>query len=79
MTDLPSSLDSKPGQVAWFLTGMHRSGTSFLARRLQDAGLAFPGDLLPPADDNPEGYWEARDIVRLNNAMLSGKIGRAHV
>lgn len=72
MTDLPSSLDSKPSQVAWFLAGMHRSGTSFLARRLQDAGLAFPGDLLPPTDDNPEGYWEARDVVRLNNAMLSG-------
>ena len=73
MTDLPSSpVNSKPGQVLWCLSGMHRSGTSFLARRLHDAGLAFPGDLLPPADDNPEGYWEARDVVRLNNAMLSG-------
>lgn len=52
------------------LTGMHRSGTSFLARRLHDGGLAFPGELLAPADDNPEGYWEARSLVRLNNQMM---------
>ena len=32
--------------------------------------MPFPGDLLPPADDNPEGYWEAREIVSLNNEML---------
>jgi|GEM_PF-683224 len=52
------------------LTGMHRSGTSFLAKRLADAGLAFPGDLLPANEDNPEGYWEARDVVQLNNQIL---------
>lgn len=53
-----------------FLTGMHRSGTSFLAKRLHDTGLSFPGDLLPANADNPEGYWEAREVVRLNNRML---------
>ncbi|WP_157532593.1 hypothetical protein [Hyphomonas polymorpha] len=52
------------------LTGMHRSGTSFLAKRLAQSGLAFPGDLLPPAEDNPEGYWEAREVVSLNNSIL---------
>lgn len=53
-----------------FLAGMHRSGTSFLAKRLFETGLAFPGDLLPANEDNPEGYWEAREVVRLNNRML---------
>lgn len=57
-------------QTLHLLTGMHRSGTSFLARRLEQSGLAFPGDLLPPADDNPEGYWEAREVVFLNNKIL---------
>ena len=55
-----------------FLTGMHRSGTSFLAKRFADGGLCFPGDLLPANEDNPEGYWEARDVVRFNNEILKG-------
>jgi glycosyltransferase involved in cell wall biosynthesis len=54
-----------------FVTGMHRSGTSHLAGRLQASGLAFPGDMLPPNDDNPDGYWEAREVVVLNNQMLA--------
>lgn len=53
-----------------FFSGMHRSGTSFLAKRFHDAGTPFPGDLLPPNADNPEGYWEARECVSLNNEML---------
>jgi len=54
----------------YFLTGMHRSGTSFLAARMLDAGIAIPGPHLPANDDNPEGYWEARSVVDLNNRML---------
>ena len=65
-----SSIGPSGGQTLYLLTGMHRSGTSFLARRLQQSGLAFPGDLLPPADDNPEGYWEAREVVSLNNTLM---------
>lgn len=60
-----------PDRRILFLTGMHRSGTSFLAKRYRDAGLAFPGNLLPANEDNPEGYWEARECVSLNNEMLS--------
>lgn len=52
------------------LTGMHRSGTSFIAKRFHDAGCLFPGDLLPANADNPQGYWEAREVVQLNNRIL---------
>lgn len=55
----------------YFLTGMHRSGTSFLAARMLDAGIPVPGPHLPANDDNPEGYWEARSVVDLNNRMLA--------
>jgi glycosyltransferase involved in cell wall biosynthesis len=50
--------------------GMHRSGTSALARLLVLAGATPPGDLMPPNDDNPRGYWESRQIARFNNRLL---------
>jgi hypothetical protein len=50
--------------------GMHRSGTSALARALSFFGYALPRDVLPPQPDNPKGYWEPRGIMRLNEAIL---------
>jgi glycosyltransferase involved in cell wall biosynthesis len=50
--------------------GMHRSGTSLLGKRLDALGYHFPGELLAPNDDNPEGYWETRSIVQFNNGLL---------
>lgn len=47
------------------LCGMHRSGTSVLARCLGSTGI-WLGDeeaMLPAhAEDNPEGYWERKDV-----------------
>src|SRR5690606_10896115 len=44
------------------VAGMHRTGTSMVTKVLHDAGLALVGsdaeDLIDPADDNPEGFWE---------------------
>ena len=34
-------------------------------------GLHIPGDLMPANQDNPMGYLESREVVSLNNAMLS--------
>ena len=51
--------------------GMHRSGTSALTRALHILGLALPDDLLPAADDNTQGYFEAREFVRLNQELLA--------
>jgi len=53
------------------VTGMHRSGTSALARVFVDAGFSAGINLIPPDKDNPTGYWEDFDIFNLNNTILS--------
>ena len=50
--------------------GMHRSGTSALARALHTLGFGLPANLLPPAPDNPGGYFESKDLTRLNEEIL---------
>lgn len=47
--------------------GMHRSGTSAVARALEVVGVDLGRDLLPPmANVNEKGFWEDRDFNRLN-------------
>lgn len=55
------------------IVGMHRSGTSMIAKLLQEAGLYLgPEDaLMPPAEENPEGFFEHLDFVRLNDEVLN--------
>ncbi len=55
------------------IAGMHRSGTSMVAKLLRDGGLYLgdEADLMPAGDDNPEGFWEYADIVTLNDAVLA--------
>ena len=50
--------------------GMHRSGTSLLAKALEIFGYHFPENLMPPNGDNPLGFWEDIDIVALNESLL---------
>src|SRR5690606_14753044 len=56
------------------VAGMHRTGTSMVTKVLHDAGLALVGsdaeDLIDPADDNPEGFWENKAIVALDDDLL---------
>jgi len=50
---------------------MHRSGTSALSKYLVDLGFSLPSPSLPPHhQDNPQGYWEASEVVQLNNRLL---------
>jgi len=50
--------------------GMHRSGTSAIARGIVELG-AHPGNnLMPGNEENPKGYWEDINIVNLNEAIL---------
>jgi GT2 family glycosyltransferase len=42
--------------------GMHRSGTSAMARLLNLLGVDLGEDLLPAAPDNEAGFWEHREI-----------------
>jgi len=50
--------------------GMHRSGTSAIARGLQALGVYLGDDFLDAQPENPTGYWEDRRIVELNERLL---------
>jgi 2-polyprenyl-3-methyl-5-hydroxy-6-metoxy-1,4-benzoquinol methylase len=52
---------------------MHRSGTSLVARVLNECGLYLgSGDeLIKPNDDNRERFWENGDFTDLNDALLA--------
>lgn len=58
--------------------GMHRSGTSATAGLLVKLGAYFgpEGIAMPPADDNANGYWERRDVVAANDALLAASEAR---
>lgn len=62
--DLPEPRDGV------ILLGMHRSGTSLLAGLLVKMGLQTGGPLLPPAKDNPRGFFERFDLVSQNTILM---------
>ena len=54
------------------ITGMHRAGTSMVANALALGGL-YIGDkagLIPPAPDNPRGFFEHSGFVALDEDLL---------
>jgi hypothetical protein len=61
------------------ITGMHRSGTSMVARALHDSGLHLVGtgadELIEAAEDNPEGFWENKAIRDCNDELLEAAGG----
>jgi hypothetical protein len=60
-----------PSSRAVLVLGMHRSGTSALARGLQMLGVYLGSDFLSPQPDNPTGYWEDKNICELNERLLA--------
>lgn len=60
------------------VTGMHRSGTSFLSQALSQLGADFGSEeLLFKADVwNQNGYFENIEIVDINNRMILGDKAR---
>lgn len=50
--------------------GMHRSGTSALAGALHLTGFDLGQNIMPPADENPKGFFENQHIVDLNDRIL---------
>ena len=56
--------------------GMHRSGTSMVANLLRLCGLhvGLESEMLPPALDNPKGFWEDIKFKGLNDEIL-GALG----
>jgi hypothetical protein len=59
------------------VTGMHRTGTSMVARALRFAGvyLGDDRDLIEPAPDNPDGFFEHAGFVRLGDDLLEATGG----
>jgi len=55
---------------AILVVGMHRSGTSALARVVNLLGATLPAQLYPPEPENPTGYWESAHIAGLNEWIL---------
>ena len=59
-----------PADLALFIVGMHRSGTSALSGGLQFLGFEHGERRMAPQPDNPKGFWEPRLIARLNEDLL---------
>lgn len=59
---------AKPEAI--FVLGMHRSGTSASAGALARLGVRLGDRLVPPAADNPDGYFEHAAIVDINESLL---------
>jgi hypothetical protein len=51
--------------------GMHRSGTSAIARSLEFIGVGLGDNLHPAGFDNPKGFWEDRECLEINEELLS--------
>ncbi|MCG2721290.1 MAG: glycosyltransferase, partial [Thermodesulfovibrionales bacterium] len=62
-----------PSRRAIIVLGMHRSGTSALARTLNLCGVDLGSNLMPPGpEDNVKGFWEHLDIFQANEKLLRG-------
>jgi hypothetical protein len=60
------------------VTGMHRSGTSVVARLFHEAGadLGPPASFYPGDRWNPDGYFEQTEVLEANRALLHGPWGK---
>ena len=56
--------------IVLIITGMHRSGTSLVARYLQQCGLHIGERILNPDIGNPLGYYEDIEILQFHKDIL---------
>jgi hypothetical protein len=56
--------------VGVLVLGMHRSGTSAVARAIDELGVPLGSPLLPARFDNPAGYGEVEPLMHLNDELL---------
>jgi len=52
------------------VAGMHRSGTSAIARGVSALSVDLGTNFFDPQPDNPTGYWEDKTIVGINQRVL---------
>ena len=58
-------------RVCLLILGMHRSGTSALARVVHILGCDLPKTLMDPSNSNPAGHWESLRVAELNDQILA--------
>lgn len=58
-------------KTAILVLGMHRSGTSVLARIVSFLGATLPRHLVPATPSNPTGHWEPARLVELHQQLLA--------
>ena len=51
--------------------GMHRSGTSALAKALELFGVDLGQNLMAASEHNPKGYFEDNELVEINNRIYA--------
>jgi GT2 family glycosyltransferase/glycosyltransferase involved in cell wall biosynthesis len=62
------------GRTCVLVLGMHRSGTSALARVLSIAGAKLPATLLGANESNETGHWESQALMSCHDRLL-GRLG----
>lgn len=63
--------ETRPVKRAILVLGMHRSGTSALARTVNLLGAAAPQTLMDASADNERGYWESEPLVHLSDEAMA--------
>ena len=57
--------------LCFVIVGMHRSGSSLVARIFHEMGVYLGEELMGPDFANLEGFYENMDFVRLNNTLMT--------
>ena len=70
-TTADSAVGEPATRAAIAVVGMHRSGTSAVARVLSLLGADLPQNLMPAWESNEQGHWEPERIVALNEQLLA--------
>lgn len=60
---------------AILVVGMHRSGTSAITGVIHSFGAYLGEHLLPPAKENPKGFFENRGICFTNDYVMMAMLG----
>lgn len=60
---------------ALLILGMHRSGTSYLARLMQSLGVFIGDELVGPQKGNPRGHFEARPMLAFHERLIQARLG----
>lgn len=67
---LRQGLDIHSAKSCVIVCGLHRSGTSAVARLVNLLGADIAGDLLPKDPSNSRGYWESQAVVDVHADLL---------